>query len=124
MTASRTFRPSTRALVHEVADAHPLIHTVTQRRPNCIVSVRDDGVMVETERSAAKGAGAALTPAWMIEVAWAHLRATGELSQTYLVASNGLNVKRSAFVMALLARFPDVTAQTNPAVLRYHGRGA
>jgi hypothetical protein len=52
----------------------------------------------------------------MIEVAWDRLCKSGSLRQDELL--NDLNVKRSAFVCALLAQFPDVVVrQTRPIVL-------
>ncbi|MFN3002972.1 hypothetical protein [Mycolicibacterium wolinskyi] len=54
--------------------------------------------------------------AWMIVVAWEQLCKNGSLSQIELL--NDLNVKRSAFVCALLAQFPDVVVvQDRPTVL-------
>jgi hypothetical protein len=81
--------------------------------------VQAGGVLVETDASKGSSSGSAMTPAWMIEVAWAHLRATGKLEHTYLQATEGLNVKRSAFVMALLAQFPGVTVTLGPSCLHY-----
>jgi len=52
----------------------------------------------------------------MIVTAWEHLKKHGELSQDWLL--NGLNVKRSAFVCALLAHFPEIHVRsTRPTVL-------
>jgi hypothetical protein len=52
----------------------------------------------------------------MVAVAWDRLCKNGSLSQDELL--NDLNVKRSAFVCALLAQFPDVVVrQTRPTVL-------
>ena len=49
-------------------------------------------------------------------VAWHHLRRHGKLTNEELV--NELNAKRSAFVCALLAQFPDVVVRsTRPIVL-------
>jgi hypothetical protein len=57
----------------------------------------------------------------MIVVAWKHLRRKGELSQNELL--NDPNVKRSAFVCALLAQFPDVIVwSTKPTVLELISR--
>jgi hypothetical protein len=57
----------------------------------------------------------------MIVVAWNHLQKKGELSQNELL--NDLNVKRSAFVCALLAQFPDVVVRsTRPTVLELISR--
>ncbi len=80
------------------------ITTLSNKRPNRIVSVCQSGVEVETLRSDRRGTGPQTVPAWMIVVAWHHLRQKGELSQNELL--NDLNVKRSAFVCALSAQFP------------------
>jgi hypothetical protein len=91
--------------------------TLSNKRPNRIVSVDRSGVEVETLRSDYRGSGPQTVPAWMIVAAWNHLRQKGELSQNELL--NDLNVKRSAFVCALLAQFPDVIVRsTRPTVLQ------
>ena len=60
-------------------------------------------------------------PAWMIVAAWEHLRRNGELTHHELL--HELNVKRSAFVCALLAQFPDVVVRsTRPLVLELISR--
>lgn len=93
-----------------------VIVTLGISRPNRVVSVAPDGILVETERSAARGTGPQLVPAWMVQTAWDHLRSAGTLTQDYLM--NVLNVKRSAFVCALLAQLPDVDVQrTRPITL-------
>lgn len=98
------------------------IATVANGKPNWIVDVTRDGVLVETEASKAKGSGPQLVPAWMLETAWSHLKRYGSLTNAHLVSSSGLNVKRSAAVCALLARLPAVSVQsTRPVELR-HGR--
>jgi hypothetical protein len=52
----------------------------------------------------------------MVVAAWDRLRRRGQLSQPELL--DDLNVKRSAFVCALLALFPDVVVRsTRPTVL-------
>jgi hypothetical protein len=43
-----------------------------------IVAVTGLGVDIATARSTARGSGAQLVPAWMIELAWDYLRAHGE----------------------------------------------
>lgn len=94
-----------------------VIETLGIARPNRIVSIDRDGVRVETERSIVKGTGPQLVPAWMIVKAWEHLCRYGRLSNQELL--NGLNVKRSAFVSALLSRFPEVEVESSrPIVLR------
>nr|PZN22889.1 MAG: hypothetical protein DIU75_06710 [Mycolicibacterium hassiacum] len=102
--------------IRNVVAQGEVIETLTNKRPNRIVRVEPDGVWVETMRSERLGTGPQLVPAWMITKAWNQLRADGELSHDDLL--NAMNVKRSAFVMALLARFPDVTVRsTYPAVI-------
>ncbi len=92
------------------------IATLSNKRPNRIVSIEPSGIEVETLRSDRLGSGPQVVPAWMIITAWNHLRQRGALSHSELL--NDLNVKRSAFVCALLARFPDVIVRsTRPMVL-------
>jgi hypothetical protein len=96
------------------------ITTLSNKHVNRIASLGRSGVFVETARSDARGTGPQLVPAWMIETAWDHLRRRGELSHKELL--NALNVKRSAFVCALLALFPDVVVRsTRPTVLELVG---
>ena len=97
------------------------ITTLSDKRPNRIVSVERSGVEVETLRSDDLGSGPQTVPSWMIVAAWDRLRRRGELSQNELL--NELNVKRSAFVCALLAQFPDVVVRsTRPTVLELISR--
>ena len=97
-----------------------VIATVTAGKPNWVTGVDERGVWIETEASTDKGTSPQLVPAWMIQVAWDHLRQHGTLDNTYLLASSGLNVKRSSAVCALLARLPGVTlASTRPIRLAY-----
>jgi hypothetical protein len=99
-----------------VVDAGGEIWTLSIKRPNWITSVDRAGVWVETERSRARRSGPQLVPAWMIVTAWNRLCERGSLSHVELL--NELNVKRSAFVCALLAHFPDVgVRQSRPTVL-------
>jgi hypothetical protein len=44
----------------------------------------------------------------MFTLAWDYLRTHGLLSNRYLLATDGLNVKRSSAVCAILARLPGV----------------
>ncbi|WP_231743610.1 hypothetical protein [Mycobacterium sp. GA-2829] len=107
--------------VMAVGQAGREIATLSIKRPNWIVAVERAGVWVETERSRARGSGPQLVPAWMIEVGWKQLCDIGSLSHVELL--NDLNVKRSAFVCALLAQFPDVSVvQTQPTILELVGR--
>lgn len=82
------------------------IATLSIKRPNWIAGVERAGIRVETEDSRRKGTGPQLVPAWMIVAAWEHLNRNRTLSQVEL--RDDLNVKRSAFVCALIAQFPDV----------------
>jgi hypothetical protein len=92
------------------------IETLTSKRPNRISSIDHTGLRVETLRSDERGVGPQLVPAWMVIAAWNHLRHNSQLSQNELL--NELNVKRSAFVCALLAQFHDVAVRsTRPTVL-------
>ena len=102
--------------IASVVDGSGQIDTLSIKRPNWISSFDRTGAWVETERSRARGSGPQLVPAWMIAVAWDRLCKRGTLSQVELL--NDLNVKRSAFVCALLAQFPDVVVRQNrPTVL-------
>ncbi|UQX11486.1 hypothetical protein [Candidatus Mycobacterium methanotrophicum] len=57
----------------------------------------------------------------MIVAVWEHLRQDGELTHHELLHER--NVKRSAFVCALLAQFPDVVVRsTRPIVLELISR--
>ena len=50
------------------------------------------------------------------QLAWDHLQLHGELTNRYLVDRNGLNVKRSSAVCALLARLPGVEVVAGPTI--------
>lgn len=102
--------------VSAVVGPGTVIMTLTTKKLNRVVGVDRKGVLVETERSLSRGTGPQRVPAWMIAVAWDRLRDKGELSQQELL--NELNVKRSAFVCALVAKFPDARIRsTRPTVL-------
>ncbi|MDV3130185.1 hypothetical protein M1247_35145 [Mycobacterium sp. 21AC1] len=102
--------------IASVVNSSDEIETLSIKRPNWILSLDRTGVWVETERSRSRGTGPQMVPAWMIAVAWERLSKNGTLSHVELL--NGLNVKRSAFVCALLAQFPDVLVrQDRPTVL-------
>jgi hypothetical protein len=102
--------------VLSVVESGDEITTLSNKRPNRIVSIDRSGVSVETLRSDRRGTGPQIVPAWMIVAAWEHLRQNGVLTHNELL--NELNVKRSAFVCALLAQFPDVVVRsTRPRVL-------
>ncbi|GJF12582.1 hypothetical protein NGTWS1803_22680 [Mycolicibacterium cyprinidarum] len=100
----------------EVVGPGTAVLTLSTKNLNRVTAVDRKGVWVETERSMRLGSGPQLVPAWMIVVAWDRLCDKGELSQQDLL--NELNVKRSAFVCALLAKFPEVHIRsTRPTLL-------
>lgn len=115
-TARRELDPDLRELILENVRPGDEITTLTAKRPNRITSIDRRGIEVETLRSDERGAGPQLVPAWMVTVAWEHLCSKRVLSQQELL--DGLNVKRSAFVCALLSRLPGVVVRsTRPTVL-------
>jgi hypothetical protein len=75
---------------------------------NLVHEVTPAGPYVETDASRAKGNLPQLIPAWMFTLAWDYLRTHGQLSNRYLLATEGLNVKRSSAVCAILARLQGV----------------
>ncbi|MFV8301016.1 hypothetical protein ACNQP7_30425 [Mycolicibacterium fortuitum] len=102
--------------IMSVIDAGDEIETLSIKRPNWITSGDRTGVWVETTRSRSLRSGPQLVPAQMVVVAWDQLCQDGTLSQVELL--NGLNVKRSAFVCALVAQFPGVVVrQDRPTLL-------
>jgi hypothetical protein len=110
------FEDSLYELIGTVIQPGDEIDTLSIKHPNEIAEFDRSGIWVNTERSKGSGAGPQHVPAWMIAIAWEGLCANGELSQVEVL--NDLNVKRSAFVCALLALFPDVVVrQTRPTVL-------
>jgi hypothetical protein len=104
VSAAEVFHPELRATIADAVARAALFHTLGRQQPNTVHDVTPDGVRVETLQSVRKGRPPQRVPAWMIQVAWDWLQAHGQLTQTYLLADDGLNVKRSAFVCALLAR--------------------
>jgi hypothetical protein len=105
--------------------SYPEVLTLGERpQPNWVRDVTPDGVWVETRRSRAAGRPAQLVESWMIQSAWDYLQAHGELTNRFLLSGEGLNVKRSSFVCALLARLPEVrVTSTRPITLALR-RGA
>lgn len=110
---SATFDDALLDLIHAAVDVGDVITTLGRARPNKIAWINEDGVWVLTEKSDLDGTGPQLVPAWMITVAWQQLVQRGRLSQQELLEE--LNVKRSAFVCALLAHFPDVEVESSPS---------
>jgi hypothetical protein len=115
-TAAREFDDRLLQLILSRVGPGDEIATLTTKRPNRISSIKRRGIEVETLRSDDRGTGPQLVPAWMVIVAWEHLLKERVLSQGELL--DDLNVKRSAFVCALLAHFPGVVVRsTRPTVL-------
>lgn len=54
------------------------------------------------------------------QLAWDDLVEHGVLSNGYLLADDGLNVTRSSFVCALLARLPGVVRRATPGIELEH----
>lgn len=96
-----------------------VVLTLSDCKSNIVHEVTPDGVWVETVKSRGQGRPPQLVEAWMIQIAWDWLQAHGSLTAKFLVATDGLNVKRSSFVCALLARLPQVEiASRRPIELR------
>ena len=106
--AREVLEPALLGQIEAAVAAHPVVATLTDRRSNWVRDVTPDGVWVETERSRRLGRPAQLVEAWMIQSAWEYLQAHGSLTNRHLLSTDGLNVKRSSFVCALLARLPGV----------------
>ena len=102
------FAPELLAAIPREAGRDPIFPTVATRKPNRDCDVTPTGIWVETESSAAKGGPAQEIPAWMFQLAADHLEAQGSLTNACLLSSNGLNVKRSSAVCAILSRLPWV----------------
>ena len=84
------------------------IETISQGKPNRVTAITDQGVYIETEKSKGLGTSPQLVESWMIEVAYLHLTTHGRLTNSYLLSTSGLNVKRSSAVCAILAKLPGV----------------
>jgi HKD family nuclease len=106
--AAEVLQPDLLAAIRATVAANPIIGTLASGNPNWVKDVTPDGVWVETTRSRTLGRPAQLVPAWMIQIAWEWLVAHGTLTNRHLLDKDGLNVKRSSFVCALLARLPGV----------------
>jgi hypothetical protein len=93
------------------------ISTLARGERNHVVAIARSGLRVDTAKSRRDGTEP-IVPAWMVQVAWERLQQRGVLTNVELL--NDLNVKRSAFVCALLARFPDVrVVSSSPIILEF-----
>lgn len=116
--AAEVLSPELLAAIRAAVATDPVISTLSSANPNRVHDVTPDGVWVETSRSRALGRPPQLVPAWMIQIAWEWLTAHGTLANRHLLDKDGLNVKRSSFVCALLARLPGVRVlSTRPVEL-------
>ncbi|MGH3997618.1 MAG: hypothetical protein ACRDTJ_09175 [Pseudonocardiaceae bacterium] len=110
-------------LLHLLSENLPIgevIYTLGSQYPNWIVRIAPEGIYVETDRSKSRGADPELVPAEMVTKAWHHLTVQHVLTNKELVASDGLNVKRSSFVCAALAHLPGVVvSSTRPITITY-----
>src|SRR5262245_9001170 len=100
--------PALLELLERSVPAGTTVTTLADGRPNLIVEVGEQGIVIETEASKAKGGGPKLVKAWMLQAAWDHLAEHGSLTNRYLLSTAGLNVKRSSAVCAVLAQLPGV----------------
>lgn len=111
------------ALLRTHVPAGTTIETLSLGQPNWIAAVTEKGVLIETERSRSLGQEAQLVPVWMLQLAWNHLNEHGRLTNKHLLATDGLNVKRSSAVCALLAHLPTVEVESRrPIVLRVRSK--
>lgn len=106
--SAEVLEPDLLAAIRAVVVLQPEIRTLADGMANRVHDVTPDGVWVETDRSRELGRAPQLVPAWMIQIAWEWLQAHGTLTNRWLLDTDGLNVKRSSFVCALLARLPTV----------------
>lgn len=87
---------------------------------NRIDRIDTAGVWIETDRSRQRRTGPQLVNTWMLRLAYDYLTFHGELTNRYLLADNGLNVKRSSAVCALLAQLPEITVTNNNPIELTH----
>jgi hypothetical protein len=126
-TARETLDPSLLAQIERALAANPEVLTLGDGSPNLVREITPRGLWVETRRSRAAGRPPRLVEAWMIQSAWDYLQAHGHLTNRFLLSGEGLNVKRSSFVCAILARLPNVSAVATPRItltLRPRGTSA
>ena len=91
------------------------IPTLSTGKPNRITGIAPEGVYVVTEKSEREGKPPQLVDAWMLEAGWSYLQSNGSITNEFLLSGDGLNVKRSSVVCALLARLPGVAVVSRRA---------
>lgn len=106
--------------------AGTVVHTLgSSPQPNTVARIDSAGVWIETDRSRVRGRGPQLVEQWMLRLAWDYLTFHGHLTNRYLLADDGLSVKRSSAVCALLAQLPGVeVVSTQPIELIWTGERA
>jgi hypothetical protein len=93
------FERSLHAMLSEEVVRDPVFVTLARAQANRVVGIERSGLWVETEASKRKGLPPQHVPAWMFQLAWDYLTAHGSLTNRHLLATDGLNVKRSSAVM-------------------------
>jgi len=96
----------------------PLFRTLRRGSRDLVTDVTPGAVYVETDSTRKKGTGPRPVEAWMLNLAWDHLRTHGRLTNAELL--DDLRVHRSSAVCALLARVPGVRVKgTGPITLEW-----
>jgi len=95
--------------LNEVLHEGDIIHTLAENKSNEIDKITSEGFWVITDRSNPESK---LVPKWMFEKAINHLIEQGELSNRKLL--NDLNVKRSSYVLASLAKLSYIDFDPKP----------
>jgi HKD family nuclease len=103
-----SFERSLQAMLSEEIVRDPVFVTLARAQANRVVGIDRSGLWIETDASKRKRLPPQHVPAWMFQLAWDYLKSHGSLTNRHLLASDGLNVKRSSAVMAILARLPGV----------------
>jgi hypothetical protein len=107
-SAGELMDPELLELLEGALAGREVITTLSDGKPNWIAGLDSNGVQIETERSRKARKRAQLIPAWMLNRAWRYLTTYGSLTNRHLLATDGLNVKRSSAVCTLLAQLPQV----------------
>ncbi|NVM21362.1 MAG: hypothetical protein HWN68_06240 [Desulfobacterales bacterium] len=96
----------------DTMEKQAVVYTLSDNKPNRVVSIGDAGLEVITERSFPESRP---VPKSMFKKAWNYLIHHGQPSQTTLLKY--LKVMRSAFVIAALSRLQYVHYDTDPVVI-------
>lgn len=116
-----TWTTELRSLIEEECPVGTELRTLSTGKPNWVMDIAADGVWIHTEKSKGEG-GPKLVDGWMVQVAWDHLEQFESLTNGYLLRTDGLNVKRSSAVCAILSRLPGVgVVSSDPITLVRRG---